>query len=333
MDPLRGLAALAVCLFHFTRGNAGFLSEDDPVGSVGSFGWLGVEAFFELSGFVIPYSLNLRSYKLRDCGAFLIRRFKRVEPPYFACIGLVILLHLISTQFPDFRGGPLNLSWPKFAAHFAYLNAILDYGWLNPVFWTLAIECQYYIFVAILFPILDHTNTYLRHCSTLLIAVLGFGGLNNPALLPHWLPLFAIGMVAYQFYVNRIGPISFLLILVTISFLSFSSIGPLQTIVGLFTAGTIILAKDKQLPNYCIPLSFIGTISYSLYLVHVPIGSRVINLAHRLPDSIIYRYPAIFLALVVSVLFAYGFWRLIERPTQRWSKISFPRNPASSQKD
>ena len=64
-DHLRGMAALAVCLFHFTCGNPEFLSPSDPIRGVGSFGWLGVEAFFVISGFVIPYSLYLRSYRLR----------------------------------------------------------------------------------------------------------------------------------------------------------------------------------------------------------------------------------------------------------------------------
>ena len=297
---------------------------------IGSFGWLGVEAFFVISGFVIPYSLHLRSYKLRDSGRFFIRRLKRLEPPYFACIVLVILLHQLSIQVPGFRGGPLDLSWPKLTAHVAYLNAILDYGWLNPVFWTLAIEFQYYIFVALAFPLLAHTNTYIRYSSTLAIALLGFAGLGNSALLPHWLPLFAIGMVAYQFYVGRLPTFPFLLILTLIVLLSHSIVGLQQTIVGLLTAGVIVLARDRQLSRFFIPLSFLGTISYSLYLLHVPIGGRIINLADRLPESIAYRYPAIVVALAVSIIAAYVFWRIVERPSQRWSKDSARSTPHAS---
>jgi peptidoglycan/LPS O-acetylase OafA/YrhL len=61
-------------------------------------------------------------------------------------------------------------------------------------------------------------------------------------------------------------------------------------------------------------------ISYSLYLVHVPIGGRIINLAGRLPESIEYRYPAIVVAFIVSIFGAYLFWRIVELPSQRWSK-------------
>lgn len=72
LDVLRGTAALSVCLFHFTSGNRAYLPSDDPVRTVGSFGWLGVEVFFTISGFVIPYSLDQRSYHLRDAPSFLM---------------------------------------------------------------------------------------------------------------------------------------------------------------------------------------------------------------------------------------------------------------------
>ena len=75
LDHLRGFAALAVCLFHLSFANSGFLPAGDPIRSVGAFGYLGVEIFFVISGFVIPYSLSLRGYRLRDAPEFLIKRF------------------------------------------------------------------------------------------------------------------------------------------------------------------------------------------------------------------------------------------------------------------
>ena len=225
-------------------------------------------------------------------------------------------------QVPGFRGSPLDLSWSKLASHVAYLNAILDYGWLNPVFWTLAIEFQFYIFVAIAFPLLSHSNTYILHSSALLVALLGFAGLGNTAILPHWLSLFAIGMVSYQFYVGRLSAISFIVILAPIGLISHTIVGFQQTVVGLLTATIIILARHRELPNFMAPLTFLGTISYSLYLLHVPIGGRIINLAVRLPESIAYRYPAIVIASAVSIASAYVFWRFVELPSQRWSKRS-----------
>lgn len=143
-------------MFHFTNGNPELLPATDPVRYAGSFGWLGVQVFFVISGFVIPYSLHLRHYSLMDLGEFFLRRLKRIEPPYFASILLVMIINFCATQVPGFRGAPFQPSATQLMAHVAYLNAMLDCGWLNPVYWTLAIEFQYYLFVAVVFPLLNN---------------------------------------------------------------------------------------------------------------------------------------------------------------------------------
>lgn len=72
LDLLRGLAALAVCYFHFTHGNPEFLSKSNVLYVSGRFGFLGVDVFFVISGFVIPYAMYRGSYNLKEFGAFLL---------------------------------------------------------------------------------------------------------------------------------------------------------------------------------------------------------------------------------------------------------------------
>ena len=161
LGPMRGLAALSVCLFHFTNGVPDFLPDGDIVKQLGSFGFLGVQVFFVISGFVIPLSMRARGYQLGDVFTFMVRRLKRLEPPYFASILLVIALHLISSSVPGFKGEAFTLTWQQALARIAYLNAVLDLGWLSPVFWALAIEFQFYLFIALLFPLLNHERFWL----------------------------------------------------------------------------------------------------------------------------------------------------------------------------
>ncbi|MCX7386126.1 MAG: acyltransferase [Planctomycetales bacterium] len=321
LAPLRGTAAIAVCLFHFTR-DGRTLDATDIVAFIGSFGWLGVEAFFVISGFVIPFSMYLRSYRMQDSGPFLVRRLKRLEPPYFASIFIIIALPLISMLVPGFRGNSQAFTWPQLAAHVAYLNAILGYSWINPVFWTLAIEFQYYIFAAIAFPLLAHPRNNICRLSAPAIALLGFAGSSNKALLPHWLPLFALGMVGFQFYVGLLAWRSFLPIFVLCVAISQVVVGTEETVVGLLTVGLIIVTRDRPVPKLLKPLSFLGTISYSLYLLHEPVGNRIFNLAGRLPESIVRPLPVLIAGLGGSILIAYGFWRIVEEPSQRWAKMS-----------
>src|SRR6266496_2565885 len=55
---LRGLAAVAVCWFHFTGHSLGLLKQS------GVYGWLGVEVFFVISGFILPYALYSSGYRM-----------------------------------------------------------------------------------------------------------------------------------------------------------------------------------------------------------------------------------------------------------------------------
>lgn len=87
---LRGLAALAVCMFHFTKG---FVDEDGWLREVFRYGWMGVEVFFVISGFVIPFSLLGSSFGFRHYFKFLKKRFLRIEPAYLASIVIILLLN------------------------------------------------------------------------------------------------------------------------------------------------------------------------------------------------------------------------------------------------
>ncbi len=84
LDLLRGLAAVAVCYFHFTHGNPDFLSKTNILYQSGRYGFLGVDVFFVISGFVIPYAMYRGMYRFKNFGTFLLKRVIRIEPPFFA---------------------------------------------------------------------------------------------------------------------------------------------------------------------------------------------------------------------------------------------------------
>ena len=79
----------------------------------------------------------------------------------------------------------------------------------------------------------------------------------------------------------------------------------------------LALAKPSFAPA---PLLWFGSISYSLFLIHVPIGGRVVNLLSRWPLTPATQLFAWLLALLVSVLAGWGFCALIEQPSQQWSR-------------
>jgi peptidoglycan/LPS O-acetylase OafA/YrhL len=99
-------------------------------------------------------------------------------------------------------------------------------------------------------------------------------------------------------------------------------LGGVSTTTALLTGFIIQACAQRPLPSLLKPFAWVGAISYSLYLVHVPIGLRVLNLCTRLQDSDVIRYGSVVAALLLSLAFAWGFWWSIERPSQAWSQGS-----------
>ncbi|RYG28935.1 MAG: hypothetical protein EOO01_38980 [Chitinophagaceae bacterium] len=72
-------------------------------------------------------------------------------------------------------------------------------------------------------------------------------------------------------------------------------------------------------------IRFFSAISYSLYLLHVPIGGKIINLGMRYTHSNESRYALVLFALGVSVIASYAFYKFVEMPAFRLSKkIRYP---------
>ena len=139
LDALRGIAILSVFCFH---GLKWYLPQEalaNPhvrqIGQAVSFGWLGVNLFFVLSGFLITGILLDTRAKENYWSTFYIRRFLRIAPLY-----LVILVIL---KFA------LDCSWAYVFLCLLYLaNFQLEFRITGPGYgplWSLAVEEQFYL--------------------------------------------------------------------------------------------------------------------------------------------------------------------------------------------
>jgi len=316
LDSLRGVAAIMVAWFHFTQGNAAFLPKG-ILKTSGSYGWLGVDMFFVLSGFVLPWSLNRRGYKLRDYGVFVARRMVRLDPPYLAAILLTLSLGYISSLAPGYKGAEFLISWPQVFSHLGFLNACLGYPWLNPVFWTLAIEFQYYLLIGLALPLLVSPSVLVRSGVNIafLVAPLVF---DSRGFMPHYACLFLLGTATFQHKSEIITRSIYLLTaLASCSVLGFVESVPVA-ITGVLTAFAIAFVKI-ELSH----LSWLGTLSYSLYLLHVPVGGRVINAGTRLPHTLPVQLVVLAAAMGLSLAAASIFYFLIEKPARDWAATTY----------
>lgn len=312
VDCLRGIAALSVCVSHFMAANCG-LAADSFIRQVGTHGWLGVEIFFVISGFIIPYSLHRSGYQFGDYPKFLLKRVLRLDPPYLLAVLLSIVVGWVAAQSSLYRGEPFQVSIPQVVLHLAYINTFFGYEWVNGVFWTLAIEFQYYLAVGLLFPLIAHRWLAVRvglACGLGALAML----LPEKRFIFHWLFLFLLGMLSFHWHAKLAGPRTLGFGLVLLGAGACLTLGPLRASVGVATALAIAVIRLKARP-----LVFLGMISYSLYLIHYPIGTRLVNLGGRYVTGPMTSMALVAAVLGLMVLCAWALHVYVERPAQRWS--------------
>jgi peptidoglycan/LPS O-acetylase OafA/YrhL len=312
VDALRALAALSVCLFHFTSGER--FSAGSFLAPIGSYGWLGVEVFFVISGFIVPYAMWRAGYTLSAWPAFMAKRLIRLEPPYLVSILVVMALWVASTKAPGFRGQPIDWSLAQIAGHVGYLNAVLGMPWLNPVYWSLAIEFQFYILIGLAMPALVAAPMMVR-----LAAVAGLVGLQfalpgaSAATIIPALPYFAAGLLTFLLAAGLLRPALYWLALALLGAFLLLTRDWAEAIAAIGPAAAIAAVR---LPRMGV-IAWLGAISYSLYLLHIPVGGRVINLATRVSDSPLFEVLTVVSAYALAIGAAAVLYAWVENPSRR----------------
>lgn len=202
INALRAFAALAVAWGHFVAGQGRFLSP------TGKYGYLGVDIFFVISGFVIPWSLYRARYVLRDYPRFLLKRNVRLYPPYLASIAITILAtNLILV--PLFHIPRMTVTGRDILLHFGYLNDLAHVKWINVVYWTLAIEFQWYLLIGLVLPMLASARKWMRFIAISAMMAAYFT-IYWDRLVFHYLPVFLIGVFVFQYRTELISKVEML---------------------------------------------------------------------------------------------------------------------------
>lgn len=309
---LRALAALAVCLYHFGRES---ITSIGTISSAVSFGYLGVDVFFVISGFVIPLMLYRMKYRFSDYGSFLIARFLRLYPAYAIAGALSLALWYLSLHIPGFRGQSPPISISYIVSNSLLLCDFTGHRWIVPVFWTLAIEAQYYVLIGVSFPLLTNKSYIIRYSVMVawIVAPLIVG--KGPSVFT-WTALFTVGILCYLRSNGLIGRLSFWILFCAALTTHAMTKGSMSAAVGAATGLAIVYLPEL----HSRVLNWVGGISYSLYLIHELVGGRVIQLAMRLPDRSIVQALALLLAVFVSIIAAAIFFKLIEGPSHKFSR-------------
>lgn len=302
LDLLRGVAALLVCWCHFSPTLPTVIAQQ-----VASIGTAGVPIFFVISGFIIPWGLLKAEYGVASYPRFIAKRMLRLHPPY-----LLSLIFTIAFSF-------LAAAWLKKPMHDSIGDILLESIYLkfppeNPVYWTLGIELQYYITLGLMFSLVFHRAAWVRHLA--LVAMLAVGYVIKEVWpFASYLPFFAIGFLVVWHMKKLANSLVVIAYVLPVAALAAIDHGMTWLIAGLSAASLIAVIPDLKVPRFFL---FLGMISYSLYLIHFPLGIKAMNLLMpRIPEAF---HGGLFIFLTVLVIGAgWLFYRLIELPAIGWS--------------
>jgi peptidoglycan/LPS O-acetylase OafA/YrhL len=296
VDMLRLVAALAVAAFHYLgTTNASYWGtrpHDFAFGvhRMSMYGWLGVEAFFLISGFVICMSAWGRTP-----GQFAVSRLSRLYPAYWCAIALIVLCSVVTLR--DVSALKQKVAPHTIVANLTMAPGAMHVDLIDGVAWTLWVEGRFYLIMAAVLVFGFSYRRVLGFCVLWLSLAAGAAEVNNrlvdEVVLTDYAGVFVSGIALYLMY--RFGRNLLLWMLLGVSWafeLSMLSdrLGPHKidndatqhvswTVCTLLLTGFLVLMVLATLG----PLARLqwrwlitgGALTYPFYLVHQSIGVPV----------------------------------------------------------
>lgn len=320
LDALRGIASLAVAIFHIYVFSAvgAVLGPVLPrwVDTAFRNGGLGVEVFFVISGVAIATSIAGARMSWGYIGRFALRRSIRLDPPYWATLALAVILLTLADRAPSIG---------RVLAHVVYLQLIVHEPNIVSVFWTLTFEVQFYIvlvlvvflaqrsgmlvgwvvavvpfLVSLSLPVLglDPGGWFILWWYAFATGVATMGMLNGRLSLSLWLAVIALDL-GQALWIGEVGP--------AIVALTAALIGAAGRagVVTTWTGGNV--------------LQWLGRRSYSLYLIHF-VGANLAKIMSPRVNTPVAALGLFILATSIALFCAELLYRLIELPAHRLSR-------------
>ena len=354
LDGLRGLAVLSVMAYHFCH--VDLVSEvwfDRFIYSIGLMGWVGVDLFFVLSGFLITGILLDSKHSRRYFPTFYARRVLRIFPLYYAYLSLLLIgLAFVSHKLPAVKLQHLqsNSIWL-----FLYLTNIWEFlagrsfGLGMSHLWSLAIEEQFYI----LWPIVVYFSWPKALWRLTICLAIGALAIRVSLVAGGWSPFsvyvftfsrmdsLCIGALGAQLIRNSEGSILLsstlrnrliaIFCCAALLLLTTSGPKPLSPVVctigfsclaicfGLVVLSVYFASEGSSSHSFLSnsTLVFFGKYSYGLYVLHVFVRAVLVRVAPEpfllYGSQLIWQVMFMFVGFGTSVCMALGSWHLFEK--------------------
>ncbi len=309
LDAIRGLAAIGVVLYHYFYRYNEIYGHSDLSVQWSYFGQYGVHLFFIVSGFVIFWTLH----RVERPADFIVSRFSRLYPAYW----IAVLFTFLIVYFFGLPGRQVSFES-------ALLNLLMFHGYfrvshVDGVYWTLTVELTFYfwIFIIYLFGLLEKVEYFF--IPVILIAILQFAGFLDVGVIKEILilkyaPLFLAGICFYRLAHNQYQFRSFLLLLFSLVSVFFIYSFTVVILIAIFYVFFFLAVTGRLAFLKASALVFLGSISYSLYLLHQNIGYVILNDSYAAGFNPLL---SILTAIAISILLASLSFFYVEKPMLR----------------
>lgn len=355
LDSFRFIAVLLVLFYHFTELWIPLYPFGNFYHHLFRYGYLGVQFFFIISGFVISYTLENTPGLL----TFYRNRFARLFPPMLLCSVLTFtIMMLMDTKniFPNAHETKNILPGlvfinPKLLTTLTHVK----FNWINGSYWTLWTEVQFYLIASCLYflnkkhffrnillagiviTIIKYIPVYFLNSHAQDIKARGlFVFFNNWKYIDElfnitfYIVWFIPGVIFYQLYKGfnfrrdltpLICSVIMLLLLIIDTRLLFSATFVVTMIAAgiMFTLFLLMIYRENYLSFLKASLLIrIGVISYSIYLIHGDIGVLLINKYGGYLGAWSWLSP--FIVIIIVTCFAELSYRYYERSVSKFLK-------------
>lgn len=337
LDGLRGIAALAVVLWHV------HLYALIGVKPFATHAYLAVDLFFMISGFILAHAYGERLERGHGLGIFLKARLTRLYPLYALGAGLGFIAFLMAKPVEAQGIGALGFVLLSLLAS-AFLPWVfggrdgVNAFPLNPPSWSLSLELwgnlAYGAFARRLGPRALVCIIALSAAVLIEMAVLGdglnYGWRQGDVWLgwPRFVFAFSVGLGLHRLWASgrlklpRTPDWALALVLAVALTLpaagGLNGLADLLTVLVLFPLLVALAVGARSSQRWSGPLAFGARISYPLYAIHAAVVAGVRAVAENLgaPEALGPLVAA--LALAASILAAWAVERWFDRPVRAW---------------
>ncbi|ATC93414.1 acyltransferase family protein [Pseudoalteromonas tunicata] len=325
LDLFRFVAALAVVLYHLTYFLPSKPTTFEFFSPFTQYGYLGVNFFFMISGFVIYLSIEKKDWR-----EFIASRVGRLFPAYWFAVLFTATLFF---SFPGHLELPLSVN--DVLINLTMLQDFLDVTHVDGVYWTLTVELVFYfwMFIFIFFKRLNAIPYFflVLLCLALLSCFVELPKLLKSILLLDWVSYFLSGIIFYLFYKGNRAPIWFCALIVSlgVSMLKaadyllyfdvvqraeFSLLVINSVIVVMYLLFIFLIKYSSYFVKYLNVklVVFLGGLTYPLYLVHQ--NASYILFSYFSGDN---EFLLLFFLLIASFILSTFIYLIIEKKVHR----------------